>query len=86
MQAGYLVRLKPNGALDSTFGAGGKVALGLSAGDVKVLGSGKVLVLANEFPSELRRYTGDGALDERFALGIEVISSFRLSLAAWDLS
>ena len=63
-----LARLTSSGALDSTFGTGGKVTTpnGASAG-VAVLADGRIMVAGESF--ELLRFTTSGVLDTTFGGG-----------------
>lgn len=75
-----IVKLTPAGALDPTFGEGGIVRLGGSAGvpameakDLTILGDGRILVSGateGEYPSfVLARLTPNGGLDPSFGQG-----------------
>ncbi len=83
-----LARYNTNGALDSTFGTGGKVLTtvpGFSGyvADVQVEADGKLLVLSSDLGFSaggnhfsLARLTPDGALDGTFGTGGAVLSDF----------
>ena len=83
-----LLRYKPNGALDTTFGSGGEVLTSFgsiplaSANDFAVDPSGRIIVvgtLATNIPNPpanpllVARYTSSGALDSTFGSGGEVL-------------
>src|SRR5438128_601110 len=75
------------GALDPTFGAGGKVmtnfdsahdaalAVALQA-DGKIIAAGQSQQAGGNFDFALARYTGDGVLDGSFGSGGKVITDF----------
>ena len=83
-----VVRLLPDGSLDPTFGAGGKVTtdfpgLAAVASSVVIQPDGKILVAGGAFPEftflgdfELVRYDPDGSLDTTFGAGGIVTTSF----------
>ncbi len=78
-------RVLPNGALDATFGAGGKVWTDFAAKDdtafaVLIQGDGKILLAGRGQPQEndwdfaLVRYHANGTLDTSFGLGGKTIT------------
>jgi uncharacterized delta-60 repeat protein len=81
-----VVKLTPTGTLDPTFGEGGIVRLGGTAGvpameanDLAILGDGRILVSGateDEFPSfVLARLTPNGSLDPSFGQGGVAVTS-----------
>jgi uncharacterized delta-60 repeat protein len=64
---GSLMRFKPDGALDTSFGTAGAVPLGALVSGLKVLKSGQMLVVVGGAQPALRRYNGDGTPDTSFA-------------------
>lgn len=88
-----LARYRPDGALDRSFGRGGKVltALGPAPGatelaiqpDGKLVAAGST-TFAREERSRfaLARYRPDGALDRRFGRGGRVVTQIRRGLGA----
>ncbi|MFO1268088.1 MAG: Calx-beta domain-containing protein, partial [Rubrivivax sp.] len=69
--------LAANGALDASFGAGGKVfdaSIPTGANAVALQSTGRILVLAN---ATLARYLADGSLDASFGTGGKVTIGFR---------
>lgn len=77
-----VVRLNPDGSLDSTFGDGGKVTTDFGKDDIgsKVLiqPDGKIVVIGYSINDRfaLARYLPDGSLDPTFGTGGKVLTSY----------
>ena len=82
-----LLRYRPDGTLDSTFGSGGKVTTDFEAGgstaqavavqpDGKIVAAGERVVTRPDFDIALARYNADGALDAGFGSGGKVTATF----------
>jgi uncharacterized delta-60 repeat protein len=80
-----LVRYNPDGTLDSTFGAGGKVVTDFGAtteevSAIAIQGDGKIVVagwsLNNNFAISLARYNANGSLDDTFGTSGKVATGF----------
>ena len=78
-----LVKLDASGALDPTFGSGGRVTTSVGAGDsgysLAVDASGRVLVAGESFNGTdydflVVRYLADGSLDSTFGVGGSVVT------------
>ena len=90
-----VVRYRPDGSLDTTFGAGGKVLLDFggtadSASDVRVLSDGKIVVVGTAyFPGSSRsdfalaRFNADGSPDNTFGTNGRVTTQFPSGVAAY---
>jgi uncharacterized delta-60 repeat protein len=78
-----LARYQPDGTLDPSFGAGGKVMTGgLSANDVAVLGDGRILIAGSTGPKfAVGRYLPDGSIDPSFGTGGVATAGFGTDLA-----
>ncbi|MBL8363185.1 MAG: hypothetical protein JNN18_22045 [Rubrivivax sp.] len=87
-----LVRLMPNGALDTSFGDGGQVITPMqaqSAGDVVyalalpvVAGEQRIVAVGGEGNFVAARYRASGALDTTFGTGGKVIGLFDANIGA----
>lgn len=86
---GAIARLTPNGALDTTFGSGGKVTLSAGAQSVKhdfihavtIANSGAIFAVGYSFNGKnydllLAKYSASGVLDTTFGKGGITLSSF----------
>ncbi len=82
-----LLRYRPDGTLDSTFGLDGKVTTDFGAGgstaqavavqpDGKIVAAGETVVTRPDFDIALARYNADGALDAGFGSGGKVTATF----------
>ena len=82
-----LLRYRPDGTLDSTFGLDGKVMTDFGAGgstaqavavqpDGKIVAAGETVVSRPDFDIALARYNADGALDAGFGSGGKVTATF----------
>jgi uncharacterized delta-60 repeat protein len=83
-----LLRVNPDGSLDPTFGAGGKVTTNFGtknqqAMDMAVLSDGKILAAGwaqgRDFDFALARYTSTGGLDASFGVGGKVTTNIGTS-------
>jgi uncharacterized delta-60 repeat protein len=87
-----LIRVLPQGQLDSSFGQGGKVVTALrsgSAGEVayalalpKVNGEQRILAVGGEGDFMAVRYTASGALDTSFGVGGKALGLFNRNIGA----
>src|SRR6185312_12779398 len=80
-----LVRYRPDGTLDATFGTGGKVTTDFGSAEqafaVAVQPDGKIVVAGGGATGfELARYNADGSLDGTFGAGGKVTTRFGLGL------
>jgi uncharacterized delta-60 repeat protein len=93
-----VARYNPDGTLDKTFGAGGKVqtdfpALAAVASSIVIQTDGKIVVAGGAFPlftflgdSKLVRYNSDGSLDTSFGNGGIVTTNFPQGSYASDVA
>ena len=93
-----ITRYNPDGTLDKTFGAGGKVqtnfpGLAAVASSVAIQPDGKIVVAGGAFPLftflgnfELVRYNSDGSLDSSFGNGGIVTTNFPQGSYAFDVA
>jgi len=65
-----VVRLNPDGSIDSSFGDGGAVTGGFGEGDDVLVSGGKILVAGGDLTDmTVSRFNADGTLDNSFGLG-----------------
>ena len=87
-----LARYLPNGALDPTFGAGGKVTTNFSKGRDGALGvavqtDGKIVAAGNGTGDFMvARYNPNGTLDGTFGSGGKITTDFGMTDNPWDVA